>query len=137
MNVQPYLCYEGRCEEALEFYKEKLGATVEMMMRFKESPDPSHNPPGSDEKVMHVSFKVGETRLMASDGHCTGKPEFKGISLSLSVDDVDDAKKYFDALSDGGRIEMPLTETFFSPSFGMVEDKFGVMWMVLAYSETM
>ena len=132
MQVQPYLFFDGRCEEALEFYRTALGAEVLMMMRFKESPDPpalSMCPPNSEEKIMHASFRLGETTLMASDGRATGQPVFKGISLSLTVSSDADATRVFNALSDGGQIQMPLTKTFYSSLFGMVADRFGVSWM--------
>ncbi len=139
MQVQPYLFFDGRCEEAIEFYKKALGAEVEMLMRFKEAPPPSGNPgegcagPMPDgNKVMHSSFKVGDTTIMASDGMANGKPEFKGFSLSINAKNDAEAERLFKALSDGGRIEMPLAKTFFSSAFGMVADKFGVGWMVIA-----
>lgn len=133
MAVQPYLFFEGRCEEALEFYKQALGAELGMLMRYKESPDPCPEgmlAPGSEDKVMHCSFRIGETTVMASDGGCSGKPNFSGFSLSLTVPDEAQARKLFEALSAGGRVELPMTPTFFSPCFGMVADKFGVAWMV-------
>jgi PhnB protein len=128
--VQPYLFFEGRCEEALEFYRSALGAEVIMLMRFKESPDPTMCEPGSGDKVMHASFRVGESTLNASDGRCTGNASFGGFSLSLTLANEADADKYFAALNDGGQVIMPLTKTFFSPRFGMVADKFGVSWMI-------
>jgi PhnB protein len=133
MQVQPYLFFDGRCEEALEFYRKALGAEVTMLMRFKESPEPHQPgmiPPGAENKVMHASFRLGEATVMASDGHCQGKPSFQGFSLSLTVPDEARADKLFSALAEGGRVEMPLTKTFWSPRFGMVVDRFGVMWMV-------
>lgn len=136
MQVQPYLFFDGRCEEALDFYKKALGAQVEMMMRFKEAP-PSGNPgegcagPMPDgNKIMHSSFKIGDDVIMASDGMAGGKPEFKGISLALTVKDDAEARQKFTALSEGGVVQQPLVKTFFSSSFGMVADKFGVGWMV-------
>jgi len=136
MLIQPYLFFDGRCEEALDFYKKALGAEVEMTLRFKDSPVP---PSGEGcagsvdpEKVMHTSFRIGDTVVMASDGHCAGKPEFKGISLSLTVADKAAADRAFTALVDGGEVQMPLGETFFSPAFGMVSDRFGVTWMIMA-----
>jgi PhnB protein len=135
MQVQPYLFFDGRCEEALEFYKKTLGAKVEMMMRFKENPDKDKNPncmPADDNKIMHASFKVGDTMVMGSDGMAAGgKPEFKGFSLTVSAKDEAEAEKTFAALSDGGKVEMPLTKTFFSSKFGMLSDKFGIGWMVI------
>jgi PhnB protein len=137
MQVQPYLFFDGRCEEALDFYKKALGAQVEMMMRFKEAP-PSEKPgegcsgPMPDgNKIMHASFKIGDTVVMASDGMASGKPEFKGISLSISVKNDAEAEQKFKALSDGGVVQQPLIKTFFSSSFGMVADKFGVGWMIV------
>jgi PhnB protein len=134
MMVQPYLFFEGRCEEAVEFYRRALGAEVEMLMRIKDSPDPyppGMIPPGSGDKVMHVSFRIGDTTVMASDGTCNGKPSFQGFSLSLTARDAAEADRLFAALSDGGKVSMPLGKTFFSPRFGMVADRFGVSWMVI------
>jgi len=134
MNVQPYLMFDGRCEEALDFYKKAVGAEIEMMMRFGESPEPCAPgmlPPGSENKIMHASFRVGDATLMASDGNCQDQLKFgDGISLTLTVKDVADAERRFAALADGGQVQMPLTKTFFSPSYGMVADRFGVSWMV-------
>jgi len=132
--VQAYLFFNGRCEEAIEFYKKALGAEVDMLLRFKESPEPHQPgmvPPGSENKVMHASFRVGDTQIRASDGRCTGKTNFDGFALSLTVSTEAEADRRFTALADGGKVQMPLTKTFFSPRFGMVADRFGVMWMVI------
>jgi PhnB protein len=137
MLVQPYLFLDGRCEEAIEFYRKALGAEVEMLMRFKDSPEPPQPgmvPPGSENKVMHSCLRIGETRVMASDGHCQGKPSFQGFSLSLTVPSAAEADRVFAALGNGGQVQVPLTKTFFSPRFGMVADRFGVSWMVLVAS---
>ena len=134
MNVQPYLFFDGRCEEALAFYRSALGATVTMMMRFNDSPEappPGTQPPGTGDKIMHASFRVGDTEVMVSDGHCSGRTEFKGFALSITVPSEAEAKRAFDALADGGQVQMPLSKTFFSPSFGMLTDRFGVMWMLM------
>ncbi|HLB15521.1 MAG TPA: VOC family protein [Burkholderiales bacterium] len=134
MLVQPYLFFDGRCEEAIEFYKSKLGAKVEMLMRFKDSPEPAQPgmvPPGAENKVMHSCFRIGDTAVMASDGRCLGKPSFQGFSLSLTPPDVAEAERLFAALGDGGQVQMPMAKTFFSPRFGMVADRFGVSWMVV------
>jgi PhnB protein len=134
MQAQIYLFFDGRCEEAIEFYKQALGAEVEMLMRFKDSPEPPQPgmvPPGSENKVMHASFRIGETTVMASDGNCLGKPSFQGFSLSLNARDEAEAERLFAALGDGGQVQMPLAKTFFSPRFGMVADRFGVPWMVI------
>ena len=134
MQVQPYLFFEGRTEEAIEFYRGALGAEVTMLMRYEESPDeppPGMIPPGSGKKVMHASFRVGESTIMASDGRCSGKPSFQGISLSITVRDEAEAERVFGALTKGGQVQMPLGKTFFSPRFGMVADRFGVSWMVV------
>jgi PhnB protein len=131
MQVQPYLSFEGRCEEAVEFYRKTLGAEVTMLMRFKESPDPGMCSPGTLDKVMHMSFRIGDTTLLASDGRCTGQPNFQGISLSLTVPNDTEAERRFASLADGGQVQMPLTKTFFSSRFGMVADRFGVAWMIV------
>jgi PhnB protein len=129
-QIQPYLFFEGRCEEALDFYRKSIGAEVTAMMRAKDSPDPAMTIPGHPDKVIHAAFKVGETTVLVSDGRCQGRPTFQGFALSLTVPNEAEAKRLFTALSDGGREMMPLTKTFFSPSFGMVADRFGVSWMV-------
>jgi PhnB protein len=130
MQVQPYLFFNGRCEEALGFYREALGAEVTALMRFRDNPEPSHNPPGAEDKVMHAAFRLGEATVMASDGMCSGQPEFRGVSLSLTVGEDAAAERVFGALAGGGQVQMPLGPTFFSPRFGMVVDRFGVTWMV-------
>ena len=131
MQVQPYLFFDGRCEEAVEFYRRTLGAEVEMMMRFKDSPEPPPNAtPDNADKVMHTSFQIGETTVLASDGRCLGQPSFQGFALSLTVRDEAEAERLFGALAEGGQVQMPLAKTFFSPRFGMVADRFGVSWMV-------
>ena len=133
MQVQPYIFFDGRCEEALEFYRKALNAEVVMMMRFKENPEPQsgHDTSENGEKILHAAFKIGQTDLMASDGYAKGKPEFKGITLSLSAANEADARKTFSALSEGGEVQMPLGKTFYSPCFGMLTDRFGVSWMVV------
>jgi len=132
--IQPYLFFDGRCEEALEFYRTALGAEITRLLRFKDSPEPARpgmTPPGSENKVMHANFTVGGSQVMASDGRCGGKPNFQGFGLSLTVPSEADADRKFAALSAGGRVEMPLAKTFFSPRFGMVVDRFGVLWMII------
>ncbi len=133
MQVQPYLFFNGRCEEAIEFYRRGLGAEVMMLMRFKDSPDPvppDAVPPGSENKIMHSCLRIGETAVMASDGRCQGRPDFQGFSLSLNVASEAEAERLFAALADGGQVQMPLAKTFWSPRFGMVADRYGVSWMV-------
>jgi PhnB protein len=134
MQVQPYLFFDGRCEEAVEFYRRTLGAEVIMLLRFKDSPEPPQPgmvPPGAENKVMHMAMRIGETTVNASDGRCMGKPSFQGFSLSLTVPSEAEAERLFAALGEGGQVQMPLTKTFFSPRFGMVADRFGVSWMIL------
>jgi PhnB protein len=131
MQVQPYLSFEGRCDEAIEFYKKALGAKVDMLMRFKEAPDQSMVSPSNAEKVMHAAVHVGDTQVLMSDGRCQGGPNFSGIALALSAPTDVDAERMFNALADGGQVRMPMAKTFFSSRFGMVADKFGVGWMVL------
>ncbi len=136
MYVEPYLFFEGRCEEAINFYRDAIGAEVTALMRFKDSPEPPSKemcPPGAEDNVMHASFKIGDTTIMAADGMGSGKPNFAGISLAITVPDEATARQYFAALQEGGgQVQAPLTPTFFSPSFGMVADKFGVSWMIVA-----
>jgi len=134
--IEPYLFFDGNCEEAVEFYCEKLGAKVEMMMRYSECPDelpPEMSGEENAVKIMHVSFTIGGNRIMASDGGCgpdSGPPRFGGISLSIGLDDESEAKRLFDQLAEGGKVEMPLGKTFWSPCFGTLTDKFGLDWMI-------
>jgi PhnB protein len=142
MQVQPYLFFNGRCEEALEFYRTALGAEIGALMRFKDNPDPQAAGCGPDsqmpggqtmdpEKVMHADFRVGQTQLMASDGMAQGEPRFEGISLALSPSTEAEADRLFAALAEGGQVQMPMARTFFSPRFGVVADRFGVSWMIV------
>ena len=137
MAIQPYLFFEGRCEEALEFYRKALGAQVVMLMRYKDSPDQqpkgARTPPG--DKVMHSCMRIGDAEVMASDGFAQGKPSFQGFSLSLNARDDAEARRWFNALADGGEVRQALIKTFFSSSFGMVADRFGVPWMVVVPQE--
>jgi PhnB protein len=130
MQVQPYLFFDGRCEEAVEFYRAALGAEVTEIHRFKDSPEPHMVPPGAGDKVMHLHFRIGETTVLASDGRCEGRSNFQGFALSLTVPNDAEAERIFAALANGGQVQMPLTRTFFSSRFGMVADRFGVSWMV-------
>ena len=138
MQVHPYLCFEVRCEEAFEFYRAALGAEKLMLMRFKDSPEP-HQPgmvaPGTENKVMHMRFRVGDSTILASDGRCGGKPNLQGVWLSLTVRNEAEAERAFVALGNGGQVQMPMAKTFFSPRFGMVADRFGVSWMVYVAPE--
>jgi PhnB protein len=132
MPIQSYLFFNGRCEEAIEFYRKALGAEVQMMMRFKESPDQSMVQPGTGDKIMHSALKIGDTMVLASDGMCSDQPaKFEGFSLAFMVADEAEANRRFTALADGGQVRMPLTKTFFSPYFGVLADKFGVGWMIM------
>jgi PhnB protein len=136
MPVQPYLNFEGRCEEALEYYRQALGAEVRALLRYADGPPPSAEgcsgmlPAGSEKKVMHAEFRIGDTTLMASDCFCSGKPSFQGFSISLTAPNDAEAKRLFDALAEGGEVRQPLIETFFASSFGVVADRFGLGWMV-------
>jgi PhnB protein len=140
MRVEAYLVFEGRCEEAIEVYRRALDARVNVLMRFKDSPDPAAHatlPPGAENKVLHASFQVGDTTIMASDGRAQGgstlqgRPTFQGISLTITVADDAEAQRRFTALADGGQVQQPLIKTFFSSSFGVLLDRFGVSWMVI------
>jgi PhnB protein len=130
MSVVPYLSFDGRCEEAIAFYRATLGAEVTMLMRFKDAPDPAMVPPDGAEKVMHASLRIRDSIVLASDGRCTGKPNFQGFALSLTAKDTAEAERLFTSLGDGGKVTMPMAKTFFSPAFGMLQDRFGVGWMV-------
>ena len=134
MQVQPYVCFEGRCDEAIEFYRKALGAELSFRMRFKEMPaapdGQCHIAPGTEDKIMHASLQIGDSTVLVSDGHCQGPAEFKGVLLAVQLKDAAQADRAFAALSAGGQVLMPLTKTFWSPRFGMVADKFGVSWMV-------
>ena len=134
MHIQPYLFFEGRCEEALNFYRSALGAEVTMLMRYKDSPEPPQPgmvAPGSENKVMHANFTIGDTLIMASDGCASGQADFQGFAMSLRAANNAEAERHFNALADGGQVKMPIGKTFFSPCFGMVADRFGVSWMVI------
>ena len=133
LSIEPYLFFNGRCEEAIGFYRKALGAEVEMMMRNNESSEPQAPgtvPPGFENKILHASFRIGQTRVMASDGYSPEKAGFQGFSLSISAPNKGEADRVFAALTDGGQVKLPLTKTFFSPAFGMLEDRFGVGWMI-------
>lgn len=138
MQVQAYLTFDGRCEEAIEFYRTALGADVVMLMRFKDAPagGPGEEgcaggPAPDGNKIMHSALRIGETIILASDGMSSGRPSFQGFSLALSPSDDAEAERLFKALSEGGQAQMPLAKTFFASSFGMVADKFGVSWMIV------
>jgi PhnB protein len=131
MNLQPYLFFDGKCDEALDFYKKAVGAEPKMLMRFSQAPDRSMISPGSENKVMHAQVQIGDTTVLMSDGRCTGNTNFQGFALTLTAKSENEADKTFNALADGGKVTMPMAKTFFSPRFGMLTDKFGVGWMVL------
>jgi len=133
MTIQPYLFFEGRAEEALAFYKKVLGAKNEMVMKYKDMPDPQPGsiPPGGENKVMHMNFEVGGSTIMGSDGFCSGTTKFDGFSLTYNCKDEAEAQRVFKDLSEGGQVKMPLGKTFFSPAFGMLADRFGLGWMVI------
>ncbi len=130
MDIQPYLFFDGRCDEAAEFYKQALGATVVLRVRYMDGPDKSMIPPGGAEKVMHMMMTIGGTTVFASDGQCSGSTKFDGFALSLTLKEGGEVDRYFAALSDGGQVQMPVGPTFFSPRFGMVKDRFGVLWIL-------
>ncbi len=130
MQVQPYLFFDGRCEEAAEFYRSALGAEVTTLVRFKDSREAGMVAPNAGDKVMHMSVRIGDTTVLASDGRCLGRPNFQGISLALTVPNDSEAERRFAALAEGGQVQMPLTKTSFSSRFGTVADRFGVSWMI-------
>jgi PhnB protein len=130
MQIQPYLFFDGRCQEAIDFYSKAVGAEVNMLMHFKDSPDKDHIPPGGENKVMHANIRIGQSEVLLSDGRCSGQPKFEGCALSLTVANEAEADRAFNGLVEGGQTTMPLMKTFFSPRFGMLTDRFGVHWMV-------
>lgn len=133
MKAQPYLFFEGRCEEAIAFYQSAVGATVVSQLRFSDTPGSGQHrnlPPGAEDKIMHAQFHIGDTSIYASDGMCQRQANFQGFALSLTVENTAEAERIFNALADGGQIKMPIAKTFFSPAFGMLDDRFGVSWQV-------
>ncbi|MCA9085136.1 MAG: VOC family protein [Planctomycetaceae bacterium] len=131
--ITPYLFFSGRCEEAIEFYRSRLGAEVEMVMRFHESPDPVPEgmlQEGFENKVMHASLRIKGVPLMMSDS-CNSQAQFDGFRLALTVHSEKEAQEAFEALADGGSVDMPLGKTFWSPCYGMVTDRFNLGWMVM------
>ena len=134
VQLQTYLSFDGRCEEAFEFYRKALGAEATMLLRFKDCPEPAEPgmvPPGGENKILHMSFRIGDTTVLASDCRSQGQPTFQGFSLALTVPDEGTADRLFAALADGGQVQMPLGKTFFSPRFGVVADRFGISWMIV------
>jgi PhnB protein len=130
--IDPYLIFDGNCEEAFNFYKSVLGVEFETISKFKDMPG-DQCPAGDENKIMHVSLPIGNgNRLMGSDtGSGMGGVTFgNNFSISLSTTSEDETKKLFDGLSAGGKVTMPLEPTFWAPLFGMLTDKFGVNWMV-------
>ncbi len=131
ITVQPYLFFGGRCEEALEFYRKNIGAEIVTLRRFKESPEPKPGfPECFNDKIMHATVRIGESEWMASDGQCEGNPNFDGFSLSITAPNEAEADRLFTALSQDGLVVMPLEKTFWTSKFGMVQDRFGVSWMI-------
>jgi PhnB protein len=135
MQIQPYLFFDGRCEEAIAFYKEAVGAEVKMLMHYKDAPDQSTVKPETKDKVMHASLQIGETMVLASDGHATGQPDFKGFGMALTAETDTESERLFNALGAGGTVAMPMEKTFFASRFGMVSDRFGVLWMVMTRAD--
>lgn len=131
MNLQPYLFFDGKCDEALDFYKKAVGAQTKTLMRFNQAPDQSMITPGSENKVMHAQVQIGDTTVLMSDGRCSGNTNFQGFALTITANTEAEADKIFGALAGGGKVTMPMAKTFFSPRFGVLTDKFGVGWMVL------
>lgn len=134
MHIEPYIFFDGRCDEAIAFYRGAVGAEVSMLVRFKDAPDAAMVKPGTEEKVMHANLRIGDTTVLVSDGRCGGQPAFQGFSLAVTAADEAEADRVFAALSEGGTVTMPMAKTFFAPRFGMLTDRFGVGWLVLVRS---
>lgn len=133
MLVEPYLFFNGRCEEAIECYRRIFGSPAAELMRYQDSPEPPPMPlpPDWGPKIMHGALRIGDTLVMASDG-CSAEPApFAGFSLSVTMPNAEAAALAFERLAEGGDIRMPLGATFFSPCFGMVADRFGICWMLI------
>ncbi len=133
MRIEPHLCFEGRCQEAIDFYRTALGAEVTTLLRFKDMPGPCPPgtiPAGAEDKIMHASLRIGDSTVLMSDGRCTGAAKFEGVQLGIQLRDAAKADHLFAALAEGGQVQMPLGKTFWSPRFGMVADRFGVSWMI-------
>jgi PhnB protein len=130
MRIEPYIFFEGCAEQAAHFYQQSLGAEIVALLRYSEAPDPAQCPVDDPDKVMHMNLRIGDSVVMGSDGNCSGETRFQGFALTLNAKDVNEAEKLFGLLADGGQVQMPLEETFFSPAFGMLADRFGVPWMI-------
>ena len=129
MRAEPYLYFNGRCEEAIIFYQSALGAELVELVRFRDAPHiPA--PAGADDKIMHALLRIGESSLLLSDGPCRGTTYFQGFSLALSVKEDEEAERIFRGLVRGGRVHIPLKTTSFASTFGMAADPFGVLWTV-------
>lgn len=138
MHIQPYMNFDGRCEEAINFYRTAVGAQVQMMMRFSDSPqpvDPQMVPPGNENKIMHASIKIGDSVINGADCMCGGKPNFEGITLTLNAATDAEAERVFHALAEGGKVQQPLIKTFFASSWGVLVDRIGVSWMVIVMAQ--
>ena len=132
MQLEPYLFFEGRCEEAARFYEKAVSAKIGRLLRFKDSPDQRLCGGVESNKVMHMTLQIGDQTIMASDGQCQGSQAYQGFALSLTVNDEAEAERRFNALAEGGQVTQPLMKTFFSPRFGMLTDRFGVSLMIHA-----
>ncbi|MBF0417169.1 MAG: VOC family protein [Magnetococcales bacterium] len=133
MKVEPYLFFEGRCDEAIALYREAVGAEVTFLTRYRDSPEPCQEGQLSPDAVMHANLRIGDSMVMVSDGMCRGDAAFQGFSLTISLNDEDEARRMFTALGEGGQVIMPLGKTFWSPCFGMMKDRFGVTWFILVH----
>ncbi len=132
-KINPYLNFKGTTEEAFNFYKSVFGGEFTMLQRFKDTPQAGNVTVGEQEKIMHIALPIGENILMGTDelvsmGHTTTPGN--NFSLTVDVGSKEEAEKIFNGLSEGGKIEMPLADAFWGAYFGMLEDKFGVRWMV-------
>jgi PhnB protein len=135
MELNTYLGFNGCCEEAFTFYAETLGGTIAGVFRFGGSPMEGQVPADWKDKVMHATLTFGNATLMGSDNPPGHYEPTKGVALSVGVAGVEEAERVFAALSKGGKVTMPLQQTFWAPRFGMLEDRFGIPWMVNCESE--
>lgn len=130
MHFSPYLNFDGHCKEAIEFYAELLGGEIVFMSTFAEAPDDEDISPGLKDKIMHAQLKIGDQVIMASDASPENYAIPQGIHITIGVDTPEEAERIYEALSEGGSVQMPLEETFWAKRFAMFSDRFGIPWMV-------
>jgi len=138
MDVQTTLNFYGRTEEAVAFYGRAVDAETLFLLRFRDRPDYAQSRPGLEDKIFHATLRLGATLVMASDCGCEHSPSeaaFAGFSLALRVETPEKAERFFNALSEGGQVQIPMRETFFATRYGIVVDRFGLSWKIMIESK--